>query len=54
MKSGMTVYRDGAAEPTNPGPMGGYVLQDADGKQIEARGRYLGCGSNNIAEYQGI
>lgn len=51
----MTVFCDGAAEPTNPGPMGaGYVLQDAAGEQIEARGRYLGCGSNNIAEYQGI
>ena len=51
----MVVYCDGAAEPTNPGPMGaGYVLQDADGKQIEARGYYLGHGSNNVAEYMGV
>jgi len=50
----MVVFVDGAAEPTNPGPMGAaYVLQDAAGSQVEARGYFLGHGTNNVAEYQG-
>jgi ribonuclease HI len=51
----MCAFVDGAAEPTNPGPMGaGYVLWGNDGELIEAMGHYWGWGSNNTAEYMAL
>jgi len=48
-------FCDGAAEPTNPGPMGaGYVLLNEGGRQLEAKGFYLGHGTNNFAEYTAV
>lgn len=39
----------------NPGPGAyGFVLTDASGQEIEARGEYLGTVTNNVAEYRGL
>ncbi len=48
------IYTDGAARG-NPGPSGvGVVALDPDGHVIAEYSRYLGKGSNNQAEYQGL
>jgi ribonuclease HI len=48
------VHVDGAAR-NNPGPAAfGYVICDAGGGRIEARGEYLGETTNNVAEYRGM
>jgi len=45
---------DGAAKG-NPGPAAcGVVLRDARGETLLAEGQYLGRGTNNFAEYQGL
>ena len=50
----LIIYSDGGAR-NNPGPAGfGYVIQDAHGKTIAARGEYIGEATNNVAEYRGI
>lgn len=39
----------------NPGPGAiGYVLSDSAGREIEARGEYLGVCTNNVAEYRSL
>jgi ribonuclease HI len=39
----------------NPGPGAlGYVLCDPEGREIEARGEYLGVCTNNVAEYRSL
>ena len=39
----------------NPGPGAlGYVLCDSSGREIEARGEYLGVCTNNVAEYRSL
>jgi ribonuclease HI len=39
----------------NPGPGAlGYVLYDPSGREVEARGEYLGPVTNNIAEYRAL
>src|SRR5262245_63369811 len=39
----------------NPGPGAlGYVLCDASGAEVEARGEYLGVCTNNVAEYRSL
>ncbi len=39
----------------NPGPGAlGFVLCDARGREVEARGEYLGVVTNNVAEYQAL
>lgn len=39
----------------NPGPGAlGYVLCDASGREVEARGEYLGICTNNVAEYRSL
>jgi|SRR5580765_7584654 len=39
----------------NPGPGAlGYVLCDPHGREIEARGEYLGVCTNNVAEYRSL
>ena len=39
----------------NPGPGAlGYVLCDPEGREIEARGEFLGVCTNNVAEYRSL
>ena len=39
----------------NPGPAAyGFVLTDAKGREVEARGEYIGNATNNVAEYSGL
>lgn len=50
----LIVFTDGGARG-NPGPAGiGVVIQDAQGKTIEAFGDYLGETTNNQAEYRAM
>ncbi len=45
---------DGGARG-NPGPAAlGYVLLDPSGREVEARGEYLGPATNNVAEYRAL
>lgn len=48
-----TIYTDGGARPTNPGPGGFGCIIDIGGKRYKFS-RYLGNVTNNIAEYTGI
>ncbi len=49
-----TLRCDGGARG-NPGPGAlGYALIDPRGREVEARGEYLGTVTNNIAEYQAL
>ena len=49
-----TLRCDGGARG-NPGPGAcAYVLADASGREIEARGTFLGEVTNNVAEYRGL
>ena len=39
----------------NPGPGAyGFVLSDGEGREVEARGEYLGHVTNNVAEYRSL
>jgi ribonuclease HI len=39
----------------NPGPAAyGFVLIDAQGRTVEARGEYIGSATNNVAEYRAL
>ena len=45
---------DGGARG-NPGPgASAYILSDAAGNEVEARGEYLGSVTNNVAEYRAL
>ena len=45
---------DGTSRP-NPGKSAcAYVILDEDGRLIEKSGRFIGEGTNNIAEYLGL
>lgn len=45
---------DGGARG-NPGPAAGaYVLIDPAGREVEARGEFLGSATNNVAEYRAL
>src|SRR5947207_7513750 len=45
---------DGGARG-NPGPAAlGYVLTDPGGREVEARGEYVGAVTNNVAEYRAL
>ena len=45
---------DGGARG-NPGPgAAAFALYDPDGREVEARGEYLGAVTNNVAEYRGL
>ena len=49
-----TLRCDGGARG-NPGPAAlGYVLFDPQGREVEARGEYLGPATNNVAEYRAL
>jgi ribonuclease HI len=50
----LTAFIDGSCFG-NPGESGyGVVLKDESGETIQSLGRYLGRGTNNIAEYNGL
>lgn len=49
-----TLRTDGGARG-NPGPGGaGFVLEDSEGATVRRGGRFLGCVTNNIAEYEAL
>ncbi len=49
-----TLRCDGGARG-NPGPGAlAYVLIGPDGREVEARGEYVGTVTNNVAEYRGL
>lgn len=50
----LIIYTDGGSR-NNPGPAAlGYVIFDHQGRQIEARGQFLGETTNNVAEYRAM
>jgi len=50
----VTVYTDGGSRG-NPGPAAaGFVLTDAEGHRLQARGLFLGEATNNVAEYTAL
>lgn len=53
-RTGYTLRCDGGSRG-NPGPAAyGFVLSDADGREVEARGEYIGSATNNVAEYRAL
>jgi len=49
-----TLRTDGGARG-NPGPGGaGFVLEDPSGAVVRSGGRFLGCVTNNVAEYEAL
>jgi ribonuclease HI len=49
-----TLRTDGGARG-NPGPGGaGFVLEDESGATVRSGGRFLGCVTNNNAEYEAL
>ena len=49
-----TLFCDGGARG-NPGPAAvAYVLSDPKGREVEARGEYVGSATNNVAEYRAL
>ena len=49
-----TINIDGGSRG-NPGPAAyGFVLADAHGREVEARGEYIGTATNNVAEYRAL
>ena len=49
-----TLWTDGGARG-NPGPAAfAYVLEDADGTVLAARGEAIGVATNNVAEYSAL
>lgn len=52
--SAWTLRCDGGSRG-NPGPGAlGFVLADPSGREVEARGDYLGVVTNNVAEYRAL
>lgn len=50
----ITIYTDGGSRG-NPGPAAaGYVITGGDGRQLAAKGLYLGEATNNAAEYTAV
>jgi len=50
----LTIYTDGASRG-NPGPAAAaFALTDSHGKELAAKGLYIGEATNNIAEYTGL
>jgi phosphoribosylglycinamide formyltransferase-1 len=50
----LTIYTDGASRG-NPGPAAAaFVLMDSHGRELAAKGIYLGEATNNTAEYTGL
>ena len=54
MPDRIIVYIDGGSRG-NPGPAAaGFVLTDASGNQLQAKGIFLGRKTNNQAEYNSL
>ena len=54
MPETITAYIDGGSRG-NPGPAAAaFVLNDASGRQLEAKAFFLGRATNNVAEYTGL
>ena len=54
-RSGVWQLRCDGGSRGNPGPGAyGFVLTDPSGREVEARGEYLGSVTNNVAEYRGL
>ncbi len=54
MSTTWTLRCDGGSRG-NPGPAAyGFVLTDASGREIEARGEFIGTATNNVAEYRAL
>ncbi|HTR96847.1 MAG TPA: ribonuclease HI family protein [Candidatus Acidoferrales bacterium] len=52
--AGWTLRCDGGSRG-NPGPAAfGFVLTDPAGREVEARGEYIGSATNNVAEYRAL
>ena len=50
----LTIYTDGGARG-NPGPSAiGFVIFGEDGEQMYQKGKYIGSGTNNKAEYKAL
>jgi ribonuclease HI len=48
------IYVDGGARG-NPGPAAiGFVVYDAEGRELHREGEYIGIATNNIAEYRAL
>lgn len=53
-RTGYILRCDGGSRG-NPGPAAyGFVLADASGREVEARGEYIGTATNNVAEYRAL
>ena len=53
-RTGWTLRCDGGSRG-NPGPAAyGFVLADSHGREVEARGEYIGTATNNVAEYRAL
>ncbi len=53
-RTGYTLRCDGGSRG-NPGPAAyGFVLSGPDGREVEARGGYIGVATNNVAEYRAL
>ncbi len=54
MAAKVTLHTDGGSRG-NPGPAAGaYVISDASGAEIDAKGVFIGKATNNVAEYAGL
>lgn len=54
MHSKITIHTDGGSRG-NPGPAAaGFILNDSDGNQLQAKSFFLGRATNNVAEYTAI
>lgn len=52
--TGFVLRCDGGSRG-NPGPAAyGFVLAEAGGREIEARGEHIGTATNNVAEYRAL
>lgn len=53
-RTGWTLRCDGGSRG-NPGPAAyGFVLVDGAGREVEARGEFIGTATNNVAEYRAL
>ena len=54
-RDGTWVLRCDGGSRGNPGPGAiGCVLDDPEGREVEARGLYIGAVTNNVAEYRAL
>ena len=54
MSAELVVHTDGGSRG-NPGPAAaGFVIDDTDGRRLQAKGLFLGKATNNVAEYTAL